>query len=479
MRILETVWVMAVAAACLGQTAAPTGDAAAGGTSTGARKAKPAGDDLRKEWVDPETGHRIWRLSTEMGSKSLYFHYNAFSPGNTKVVFNSPSGIMVAELDTKKASLLVPRPGRGEEPAATGPTVGPSNRLPPFGAMETSRVGNDVFYIQNGAVLAADLTTKKTREIVKLPVRNGRPLPVTCVNADATLFAGTIRDIEDPSGATPKPPALELKPQMERMFPGKKPEDLTPEQRSAAQKEDRLSRQLLNPAPMAIFTLNAKTGEMRIVHYAWAWLNHLQWSPSDPKMLMFCHEGTWHEVDRVWTVNAGDVGGGAGEKPVAKLMHKRTMDMEIAGHEWWAPDGKSVWFDLQTPRSVQFWIAGVDLATGQETKYHLEREWWGIHFGVSPDMKMYCSDGGDPGQVAYEKDGQWLNLLRVQPDGTLTREKLVDMRKHNYVTVASGGINGVEPNAVFSPDGKLIIFTGNFDGGQQVYAVEVEKGGAK
>ena len=28
------------------------------------------------------------------------------------------------------------------------------------------------------------------------------------------------------------------------------------------------------------------------------WLNHLQFSPTDPTLLMFCHEGPWHKVDR-------------------------------------------------------------------------------------------------------------------------------------------------------------------------------------
>ena len=32
------------------------------------------------------------------------------------------------------------------------------------------------------------------------------------------------------------------------------------------------------------------------------WLNHFQFSPTDPNLILFCHEGTWHEVDRVWSV---------------------------------------------------------------------------------------------------------------------------------------------------------------------------------
>jgi oligogalacturonide lyase len=32
------------------------------------------------------------------------------------------------------------------------------------------------------------------------------------------------------------------------------------------------------------------------------WLNHVQFSPTDPGLIMYCHEGPWHEVDRIWTI---------------------------------------------------------------------------------------------------------------------------------------------------------------------------------
>jgi len=60
----------------------------------------------------------------------------------------------------------------------------------------------------------------------------------------------------------------------------------------------------------------------------------------------------WHELDRTWTIRT--------DGSQMRLMHRRTMDMEINGHEWWSWDGKTVWFDLQTPRSEDFWIAGVN-----------------------------------------------------------------------------------------------------------------------
>jgi oligogalacturonide lyase len=173
-------------------------------------------------------------------------------------------------------------------------------------------------------------------------------------------------------------------------------------------------------------------------------------------------------VDRIWTVRTDGTD--------QRLMYKRQMDMEIAGHEFWSYDGKTIWFDLQTPRSKEFWIAGVNVDNGQLTKYHIDRDAWGVHFNVSRDNTLFASDGGDPTQVAFSQNGEWINLFRVQPNGTVTREKLVNMSKHNYVTGTTrlgvqGG--GIEPNVSITPDKKWVVFRSNIQGPVQVFAAEI------
>jgi oligogalacturonide lyase len=180
-------------------------------------------------------------------------------------------------------------------------------------------------------------------------------------------------------------------------------------------------------------------------------------------MLLYCHEGTWHENDRIWTIRT--------DGSDQKLMHARTMPMEIAGHEWWSHDGKTIWFDLQTPRSQDFWIAGVNLKTGKETHYHLDRDWWSVHYNISWDGKLFAGDGGDPGQVAFAKDGMWMNLFRPQRDGSITGERLVNMSGNNYVT----GDGGIEPNCHITPDNKWVIFRANMQGPLNVYAVKIAR----
>ena len=99
------------------------------------------------------------------------------------------------------------------------------------------------------------------------------------------------------------------------------------------------------------------------------------------------------------------------------------MDMEIAGHEFWSRDGKTVWFDQQTPRSRRFWLAGVNIETGAKIRYKIERDQWSVHYNVSRDGKLFAGDGGDPGQVAFAKDGRgstpsmWRTATKADKDG--------------------------------------------------------------
>jgi oligogalacturonide lyase len=157
------------------------------------------------------------------------------------------------------------------------------------------------------------------------------------------------------------------------------------------------------------------------------------------------------------------------------------MDMEIAGHEFFSADGKTIWYDLQTPQGMVFWLAGYNLETGERTRYHLERNEWSVHYNVSPDGKLFAGDGGGPNSVAAPGNGQWIYLYRpeklrttglpgasaglIKP-GVLKAERLVDLSKHNYA---------LEPNVTFSPDGKWIVFRSNMFGPTHVYAVEIAK----
>jgi oligogalacturonide lyase len=207
--------------------------------------------------------------------------------------------------------------------------------------------------------------------------------------------------------------------------------------------------------PNAIYTIEIETGKTKVIYRENTWLGHVQFSPTDPTLLMFCHEGPWHHVDRIWLIRTDGTG--------RKRIHTRTVKHEIWGHEFWGPRGKRVWFDLQIPRGQTFYLAGADIATGKEIRYRLMRDQWCVHYNISADGAMFCGDGGGRGSVAGARDGKWIYLFRL--DGRRVKvERLCSLANHDYT---------LEPNVHFTPDGKWVVFRSNMHGSCQVYAVEV------
>src|SRR6202521_5950883 len=120
-----------------------------------------------REWIDPDTGHRMIRLSDEPGSASLYFHQNAYTPDGEKLIITTPTGLSTINLKTRAIEKVVE--GR-------------------VNVIITGRKSGQVYYAKSGVVYATDLNTKATREVAKLPPRGS----VASVNADETLLAGII-----------------------------------------------------------------------------------------------------------------------------------------------------------------------------------------------------------------------------------------------------------------------------------------------
>ena len=398
--------------------------------------AQTSGGEPPASWIDPDTGHRVVRLTRERGSASLYFNQNGYTPDGKRLVYTIPEGISVLDLSTHKSKQVVQ--GRA--------------RL-----IDAGRKHNRVYYVRDGAAYYSDIDTGEARKIADLPRRGS----IATVNADETLLAGTYIDGDgrDYNNQRPAQPTA-----ADRANQG---HSLDQPRNKGQMMEERWAARL----PMGMFTVNVKTGEIKTIHKANDWLNHLLFSPGDPSLLMFCHEGPWHKVDRIWTIRTDGT-------QVTKI-HTRTMAMEIFGHEFWSADGKTIWYDLQTPRGEDFWLAAYRVDTGERTWYHLQRDEWSIHFNISRDGTLLCGDGGDPGQVARARDGQWIYLFRpeliqnrgiqdksfVQP-GVLRAEKLVNMSKHLY---------RLEPNVSFTPDQKWVVFRSNMFGPTYVFAVEVAK----
>jgi oligogalacturonide lyase len=387
-------------------------------------------------WIDKDTGHRVVRLTTEPGSASFYFNVNAYTPDGNEMIYTTPEGISVLNLKTLKTRSVVQGKVR---------------------AIVVGHKTQSVFYIkpEENALYVTNVDTSVTRLLGKVPPRGN----ISTINADETLAAGTYDEVDAPN-------------QQFDVHPAKsgQTDQIHPLDQSAS-KGEMMVRRLAARIPLVIYTMDLITGKITPLLHSTDWIGHMLFSPADPSLLMYCHEGPWQAVDRIWTIHT--------DGKHNQLMHQRHMTMEIAGHEFWGWSGDTVYYDLQTPKGQDFFLASLNLTTGERTWYHMDRNEWSIHFNVSKDGTLFAGDGGDPGQVAKAPDGEWLYLFRPElihniglssPDfvnpGVLHAEKLVNMQKHNYT---------LEPNVSFTPDPKMLIFRSNMFGPTYVFGVELEK----
>jgi len=419
-----------------------------------------------KTWVDKDTGHRVTRLTDEPGSSGFYFNVNAFTPDGRQMAYTAPDGIHVMDLASRKTKLVVPNPPPSAETALGAPGFFPDG----VHAIIVGRKTGAIFFSkfdseQNLSKLyKADLNNGIVTELVTLPPRAS----IATVNADETLGVGTFDETEAGAqqeyGRVPASPAPTAT--------GGKAE--RPQAGSLVQPEGKgamMERRLAARIPVVLFSIELKTGKVNELLHSTDWIGHMLFSPTDPELLMYCHEGPWQKVDRIWMIHADGTHN--------ELIHKRTMAMEIAGHEFWGLDGKTIWYDWQLPKGEDFFLAGYNLETHQRVAYHMQRNEWSIHFNLTQGETLFAGDGGDPGQVAKAPDGEWIELFHPQmltsngintPEfwqpGVFHSERLVNMAGHNY---------RLEPNVRFSPDKELVIFTSNIFGKSYVFGVNVEK----
>jgi oligogalacturonide lyase len=382
-----------------------------------------------KSWIDPDTGHRVIRLTDEPGSESFYFNVNAYTPDGKEMAYTTADGgIGVVDLATFATRHVV------------------------AGRVRTIIVGHKtprVFYIKpaESALYATNLDTGETQKLADLPEGGN----VATINADETLAAGT-RVLA--GGA-------------EKKFvtgDGKGYQALD----KGAQMAARLAARL----PMEMYTVDLQSGKVRVILQNNDWLNHLQFSPADPTLLMYCHEGSGWRVDRIWTIRTD---GSENTMIPDEPSKNRIMETELAGHEWWSPDGRTIYVDLHLLKGVVGFLAAYNLDTRKHTWYHYEQNEWEVHFNRSPDGKFFCGDG------AARPGNAWIMLLHpeVVPDdktlgtdliqgGVIRPEKLCNMSRHNY---------HLEPNVSFTPDQKYIVFRSDMFGATYPFAVEVAKAG--
>lgn len=375
------------------------------------------------EWVDPKTGHRVIRLSRREGENEVfYFHQNPFTKDGDKMVFMGTTEVgrcaFTVSLDTFEIQQVTF--------ANTGfEVVGATSRL--------------LYYMSGDGVFSTHLDTLETREIARVPAHYtwGRGFSV---NSDETLLAGCYCLGEERYYQSGMPRRKWIREIWEARLPN------------------------------TLYTIDINQGVIREFYHENEWLGHVQFSPVDPYLILFCREGPGRDVERLWTIRA--------DGTEVKKLYEKKHPRELQTHEFWSPDGKKVWCDFQTPRWIvraipclepivdsRFFLASVDVDSLELKLYPYKMQFASRHFNISQDQTMFCGDG-EGGSFRLCPSGKWIFLYTIK-EGRVQVKKLCSMKGHSWKSYP-------EPNVHFTPDGKWVVFQSDVTGSLQVYAVSVE-----
>jgi oligogalacturonide lyase len=349
-------------------------------------------------FADPKSGLRILHLSNFPNERSgvVYFHQNSFTKDGRYALIDEQfqdkwRHIYVYDFKTQKVKPLV------------------TDVLTHYQIV--SRKTHDIYYYAAGAAWSVDIDTAKRHKIADVP-ESWANSDGFALNADETVLAASAPAADVPGIA------------IERIPNG--------------------------TGTAMIFTVDIATGRLKEVWRESATLDHLQFSPTDPTLLMFAHEGTWAKVDRIWTLKLG------ASAPV--LMYKRTVPGEMVGHEFWSPDGKWIWFQHGNRTTGESsYVGAINVATGESRRLAGGNDWSGIHETWSPDGTFMVADGDAKQKGIY--------LLELDGDNVKATQ-LVDTSANDYKLA--------EPNPHISPDNRWVTFTATLTSGPpQAFAVEL------
>lgn len=184
------------------------------------------------------------------------------------------------------------------------------------------------------------------------------------------------------------------------------------------------------------------------------WVGHFQFSPDDPDVAMFCHEGPWNEVDqRIWITNI------------------RTRDFwpcfrqgksDCVGHEFWTKSGDIIFDNRRdghdgtiSSNKIQVYAKPIPHADQKPyfgfahkdgTVYRkIKMPFYCNHYFANYDLSLFVGDAVD-------------DLVLIKPDET-GNTRLIKLLAHN----TTWAYQRSHCHPTFSYDGRKILYAADTD----------------
>ena len=371
-----------------------------------------------RTFEDPDTGTTVRQLTNyKAHSHHLYFTNPGWYDDGRRLLIGSDRGNASNLYSIDLAS--------GELTQLTDLDAGPS-----FLGVTVNPARPEAYFAHDGTIVAIDLHTTELRTLWQVP-DGFRPSMMNCT-ADGEYVCGSI--IEDVSAR------LNIK--SGHAYSG--------------------FRETFDARPLSrVWMTPTAGGETRTVHEERYWIAHVNTSPTRPRLISFCHEGPWAEVDnRIWCLDLD-----TGER---WKVRERGVPGEAIGHEYWFADGERLGYHGRRPDGTRFfgniryddtekvetlWPGVIDPARSDDPSTFAKAGH--IH---SNDHTLIVGDGGAAGDHVL--------LWRWNGEGYESPRKLCRHRGSFHVQILH-----VHPR--FTPDGKQVLFTADPNGYGNLYLADV------
>jgi len=186
------------------------------------------------------------------------------------------------------------------------------------------------------------------------------------------------------------------------------------------------------------------------------WITHVNISPVDPNIILFCHEGPWHLVQRMWIARADT-------HEVWPLVPQKRY-VERVGHEFFTNDGVVVaqYGRRSTPSSNDWTYYDLFVRPdGSGLRMYRYPSKPPAHIKVNSKASLAVGDRGYA-TPDFKEGGAFISLIKYNRGGTVDL-KLLCRHDTSWLTQRS------HPHPIFTPDDEYVIFTSDRGGRCNVY----------
>jgi oligogalacturonide lyase len=200
-------------------------------------------------------------------------------------------------------------------------------------------------------------------------------------------------------------------------------------------------------------------------HAVWGereWISHTNIHPYDPNIILYCHETSWHLVQRMWICKV------ATDEVYPLVVQKYNLDR--VGHEFFTESGRvGTQFSCRHTPEVPFYQHGdvfVNVDGTNEIRY--------FYPYTRPDhIQLNYAENmgvGDTAHIRADQDDKrdYISLLKYDPETLKVKVGLLCRHGSSWADQKS------HPHPLFTPDDRHVVYSSHTDGRCNVYMAEAD-----